>query len=208
VGIAPEILNKIFDPFFTTKEEGKGTGLGLATVYGIVKDHRGYITVESAVGKGTTFHIYIPAKPAVQRQVEEKSTARLFGDESILIIEDEREILDLSKHILDKHGYNVIATTDPRNGVKIYETMHERIDLTITDMIMPDMNGKQVIEAIRTVDKGAKIMVISGQADQISETKVKIDGFLRKPFDSTQILESVRRVLDTNNHHKANRFAR
>lgn len=197
VGIYPQDMHKIFDPFFTTKGKGKGTGLGLATVYGIVKDHDGYITVESEVGKGSAFHIYLPATPAVEQKPVETTALPLHGDESILLIEDERDILDLAKQILDKHGYNVIATTEPLNGVKIYETMHRRIDLLITDMIMPDMNGKQVIEAIRTIDRDARVLVISGYADQILEgTRLRIDGFLKKPFDSVQFLQSVRRILD------------
>lgn len=199
VGIPADEVDKIFDPFYTTKREGEGSGLGLAMIYGIVKEHGGGIKVESAPDKGSSFHIFLPAIKPLPKAPEEDDVVSLFGGENILLIEDERPVLDMTKNMLSKYGYNVLATDSPVNGVKIYGTMHDKIDLVITDMIMPDMNGKRVIEEIRKINPGVKVIVFSGYTDQILQgSKIRIDGFIKKPFEIFQILSSIRRVLDAN----------
>ena len=147
-GMSREIIEKIFEPFFTTKELGKGTGLGLSTVYGIVKQNDGFIYVASEPGKGTTFKIYLPRYKGETAQVpsEEAAGKRPTGTETILLVEDDEAILNLSKMILEKLGYTVLAAHTPVHAIRLVEEHPGDLHLLITDVVMPEMNGRELAE--------------------------------------------------------------
>jgi len=140
-GISKQIMSKIFDPFFTTKEKGKGTGLGLATVYGIVKDHKGYISVESEPGKGSTFSIYFPVSEKVFRGIEKPEIVSIRGYENIMVVDDDVDVLNFVKEILENHGYQIMAVNNSLNAIDIFKSDFETIQLVITDIMMPLMEG-------------------------------------------------------------------
>ncbi|MGC8492310.1 MAG: PAS domain S-box protein [Syntrophobacteraceae bacterium] len=199
-GMDDKMLEFIFDPFFTTKEVGKGTGLGLATVYGIVKQNKGFINVYSEPGFGTTFKIYIPR---VVESVPQKPPALLPKDlrgvETVLLVEDEEQILDLAKTILQQHGYQVLATANPVKALGIVIDNPSPIHLLITDVVMPEMNGKDLKDRIARTRPGLKTIFTSGYtANVIAHHGVLDEGidFLQKPFSVQDLLEKVREVLD------------
>ncbi|RLD98578.1 MAG: hypothetical protein DRI91_02840 [Aquificota bacterium] len=194
VGIPPEILSRIFEPFFTTKEKGVGTGLGLAMVYGIVKDHWGHITVESDEGKGATFHVYLPLVTEVSPSSLDDLSDRRSGGENILVVDDDPLALELIKEVLQGRGYNVIATDKPLLGVKLFKSNLKKIDLVITDLAMPFMDGEKLLKTIKDMEPGAKFLVISGFLEEYKD--LEADGVLRKPFDPIDLLSMVREILD------------
>jgi len=199
VGIDPENQQRIFEPFFTTKEMGRGTGLGLASVYGIVKNHAGYIEVSSRENRGTTFTIYLPAseKKAVKKQ-ERAETIRT-GKETILLVDDEDMIIDVGREMLQELGYRVLAAKSGREALAIYQRRPDAIDLVIMDMIMPEMGGEETFDRLKAIDPQAKVLLssgysIDGQAGQIMEKGC--DGFIQKPFKMQQISDKIRSILD------------
>lgn len=196
VGIPEEHLPHIFEPFYTTKERGKGTGLGLAMVYGIVKEHKGEITVESKVGEGTVFDIYLPISEKKAISMREEGEVRApppVEGRRILVIDDEVAVLKLIKEILERSGYEVVATADPLQGVETLERERDGIDLLITDMIMPKMDGGKVAKRAKEINSRIKVIAITGYRDKIED--VPADGFLRKPFETGKLLSVVRDVL-------------
>ncbi|MDA8169981.1 MAG: PAS domain S-box protein [Nitrospiraceae bacterium] len=193
-GIAEEHLSHIFEPFFTTKEKGKGTGLGLAMVYGIVKEHKGYITVSSRLGEGTVFNVYLPVSDRPGR-VEEPSGEWVTGDETILAIDDESPVLEFIKETLKARGFKVIATDNSVQGLRLYQENHNKISLVITDMLMPVLNGRELIEGITAVNPMAKIIAITGFNADPEDHKPAV--FLRKPFSGGKLLLAVREALDS-----------
>lgn len=197
-GISKEIINKIFDPFFTTKEKGKGTGLGLATVYGIIKDHKGYVTVQSEIDKGTTFDIYLPISgKSVYRPVSEKLFS-VSGHENILLVDDEEEVLHFIKDILETHGYRVLTASNPLAATDIFNKLSNDIHLIISDIMMPLMQGTELVKNLRTIKHDIKIIAISGYSEEtINKERMMIDEFIKKPFEVYYLLSTVRRVLDT-----------
>ncbi len=196
VGIPQEHLPHIFEPFYTTKERDKGTGLGLAMVYGIVKEHKGEITVESRVGEGTVFDIYLPVSEKKAIGMREEGEVRApppVEGRRILVIDDEVAVLKLIKEILERSGYEVVATADPLQGVETLERERHGIDLLITDMIMPKMDGGKVAKRAKEINPQIKVIAITGYRDEIED--VPVDGFLRKPFETGKLLSMVRDVL-------------
>jgi CheY-like chemotaxis protein len=195
--MAPEILNKIFDPFFTTKEQGKGTGLGLSSVYGTIKNHSGAITVYSELGTGTVFHIILPcSENSLPKIKQQKST--LVGSGHILLIDDEEIIRLTSKPILEKLGYTVELAADGIEGIKIFEKNYKNIDLVITDMIMPQMNGSEVFKKMKEIDKNCKVIISSGFTKDENLILLKeqgLSGFLKKPFSRNELGELIHRIL-------------
>jgi two-component system cell cycle sensor histidine kinase/response regulator CckA len=197
-GMDKEVLHRIFEPFFTTKELGKGTGLGLASTYGIIKGHGGYIDVESEKGKGTTFRIYLPA---IERCTQEGATTMqepLGGNESILLIDDEEFVLEVGGRFLRALGYKTIEVNGGQAGIEIYKSNKDRIDLVILDMIMPGMSGREAYERLRAIDPHVKVILssgysIDGQATEILERGCK--GFLQKPFGLNELSREIRKVL-------------
>jgi hypothetical protein len=201
-GISPEIIDKIFDPFFTTKEPGRGTGLGLSTVYSIVKAHGGFINVYSELGKGTTFKIYLPAvKPSEERRDTERQVKleKLMGHgELVLVVDDEAYIREITKATLETYGYRVITAKDGMEAVEIYIKNRDRIKVILLDMVMPLMDGSATIQEIRKVDPNVKIIAVSGLTSEENMGKGiegNVQAFLAKPYTSDTLLKTLSRVI-------------
>ena len=197
MGIPLDLLEKIFDPFFTTKETGKGTGLGLTSVYTAVQNHKGEIHVYSEVGQGTVFHLYFPCSLNGD-EVKGKDEKIISGTGHILLIDDEKIIRLIAKPLLEKLGYQVTTMDNGRDGIAFFKDEHNRIDLVITDMIMPDMNGRDVFMKMREIDPNARIIISSGftKSETLSELEASgLNGFLQKPFDRNEISVLINRVL-------------
>ncbi len=199
-GIPPEVRSRIFEPFFTTKPVGRGTGLGLAMVYGIVKSHQGEIWVRSEPGIGTTFEIYIPSldRPAaVHRAFEGDPLFEAAGSECVLIVDDEQDVLSYIKDTLDSHGYKTFATDSPVYAQELFQEMSDDIDLVITDMIMPLLNGAELARQFKAARKDVKVIGISGfSGGSVASAAKDLDALIKKPFDGAKLLTSVRSVLD------------
>ncbi len=199
-GIGKEVQEKIFEPFFTTKAEGYGTGLGLSTVYGIVKQNNGYIAVNSEPGQGTTFTIYFPRYTGSMEKSEVIPEKFSRGSkETILIVEDEKEVLKLCQYSLVPRGYNVLTASQPKEALSICEKHPGPIDLLVTDVIMPTMNGKELSERIAQLRPAIKILFMSGYtADVITRRDLleKNVNYIQKPFDLVDFVNKVRAVLN------------
>jgi PAS domain S-box-containing protein len=200
-GMSKEVRDNIFEPFFTTKEPGKGTGLGLSTVYGIVKQNDGFIQVASEPGKGTTFQIYLPRFEAKTAQVpfKEITVKRPTGTETILLVEDDEAILNLSMIILESLGYTVLAAHTPVYALHLVEEHTGDLHLLITDVVMPEMNGRALVEELRGSRSNLKCLYMSGYtADVITHRGLLDDGvnFIQKPFGADDFAAKVREVLD------------
>ncbi len=201
-GMDKKVMGQLFEPFFTTKEVGRGTGLGLATVYGIVKQNSGFINVYSEPGQGTTFKIYLPRVESLPSLKQGPSSASrdLRGSETVLVVEDEESMLELAKAILEKHGYRVFAAGDPAKALELAQKHPGRIDLLITDVVMPGMNGKELNERVAALSPGLKCIFMSGYtANVIAHHGVLDEGihFLQKPFSMQAMAAKVREVLDS-----------
>ncbi|MBN2311593.1 MAG: response regulator, partial [Candidatus Hydrogenedentes bacterium] len=200
-GMDKETLSKLFEPFFTTKELGKGTGLGLATVYGIVKQNNGFINVYSELGHGTTFRIHLPRQEAGPHHIR-KETHRapaLLGRETILVVEDEAGILRMATKMLESLGYTVLAASTPTEAVRLAEAHPGEIDLLATDVIMPDMSGRDLAEEIAPLHPTLKHVFMSGYtADVIAHHGVLDEAvhFIQKPFSKTELATKIRQALD------------
>ncbi|SPF46972.1 PAS/PAC sensor hybrid histidine kinase (modular protein) [Syntrophobacter sp. SbD1] len=200
-GMSKEVCENIFEPFFTTKELGKGTGLGLSTVYGIVKQNDGFINVASEQGKGTTFKIYLPRFKVETEHVppEEIAVKRQTGTETVLLVEDDEAILNLSTLILEELGYTVIAAQTPVQAIHLAREHPGYIHLLITDVVMPEMNGRELAEKLSTIRPNLKCLYMSGYtADVIAHSGILDEGlnFIQKPFGSFDLAARVRQVLD------------
>lgn len=193
VGISEKHLSRIFEPFFTTKAKAKGTGLGLAMVYGIVKAHKGYITVNSRPGKGTTFEIYLPVSDVSSPvRITPVVESEIGGHATILAIDDEMDILQIIEEILSRKGFQVLATEDPLRALAMYREKHASIDLVITDILMPAMNGAQLVDGIRTINPLVKGIGITGFS---AGDQVRCDAVLKKPFTGSKLLSTIHEVL-------------
>ncbi len=205
VGIAPHHIKMIFEPFFTTKEEERGTGLGLSTVYGIVKQSNGFIQVTSQPNRGTTFRIYFPLTTDTPADREDKHTTQsnLSGDENVMVVEDEENLRLLAKRILELYGYTVILAGTPEEALEIAADREIDIDVLITDMVMPNIGGRELADTFRSLRSGVKIIYMSGypQRDNILSNSIQIGDeyhpFIAKPFSPEQFVRIVRHVLDS-----------
>lgn len=200
-GMDKETQDRLFEPFFTTKETGKGTGLGLATVYGIVKQNNGFINVHSEPGQGTTFRIYLPRRigKAEQPGVEEPQESFTRGRETLLLVEDEPSILRLSKDMLEAQGYQVLTAANPGAAIRLANEHHGDIYILITDVVMPEMNGRDLAQNILSLYPNIKVLFMSGYtADVIANHGVLDEGihFIQKPFSRKSLLSKVREILD------------
>ncbi len=198
-GIDPHVREKIFEPFFTTKEPGKGTGLGLSVVYGIVKQHGGFIDVASAPGRGTTFMVYLPvtAGKVTQKRVNVPGTRG--GSETILIAEDNASVRGLTREILQKAGYHVIEAADGEEAIRLFKDGPEDVDLSLLDVVMPKKNGREVYSEITLIRPEAKVIFVSGYTADVIMDKGIYNGsvqFLAKPVSPVLLLKKIRELLE------------
>lgn len=198
-GIPQEIMDRIFEPFFTTKPTGKGTGLGLAMVYGIVKSHKGDISVENNEGEGTAFHIYLPAsgRPVRNPAMERSGQTSQSSGKTVLVVDDEQDTLTYIKDALETQGYRVFAADNPAYGLELFQAVSGTIDVVITDLVMPVMNGAELTKTAKNIQPSVKVIGISGfDSEAIVKEAPHIDHFLKKPFDEATLLAAIRRALN------------
>lgn len=199
VGMDESISQKIFDPFFTTKEMGRGTGLGLASAYGIIKNHGGIIYVYSEIGEGTTFNIYLPASE--KEIIKEKETLEeiLRATGTILLVDDEEMIIDVGGHMLESLGFEVLIARNGKEAIEKYEKNLGGIDLIILDMIMPGMGGGEVYDNLKAIDPDIKVLLSSGYSINGRATEILdrgCNGFIQKPFDIKKLSNRIRKIID------------
>jgi two-component system cell cycle sensor histidine kinase/response regulator CckA len=203
IGIDKETQARIFEPFFTTKDRGKGTGLGLSTVYGIIKQSGGFIWVYSEPGQGTTFKIYFPLLSATsqRRTFVTETVDGLNGNETVLLVEDEKMVRELAERILTEFGYKVLVAENGEVAKQIFEQQKEKIQIVVTDIIMPGISGRDLAAHIKKENPDIKLLYISGYSDEAILHHNKIDNgseFLQKPFTAQKFVRRVRQILDEN----------
>jgi len=201
VGMDQKTKERIFDPFFTTKEISRGTGLGLSSAYGIIKNHGGIIDVYSKKGKGTTFNIYLPASEKEVLEEKELPKDILRGTETALLVDDEDMIIDVGRLLLENLGYKVVVAKSGREAIDTYKKNMDKIDIVILDMIMPDMGGGETYDRMKVIDPDIKVLLssgysINGQAQKILDRGCS--GFIQKPFTMKDLSERLRQILDKN----------
>jgi CheY-like chemotaxis protein len=201
VGIDEETQQRIFEPFFTTREVGRGTGLGLASAYGIIENHGGIINVYSAQGQGTTFTIYLPSTQGLVSEQGPEETQREIkkGNETLLLVDDEAVIIGVGQDMLTALGYEVMLARSGQEAIDVYKENKEKIALIILDMIMPDMNGGHAYDILKEINPNIMVLLssgysIDGQASEILERGC--NGFIQKPFSMSQLSEAIRNILD------------
>jgi len=199
-GIRPDILERIFEPFFTTKEVGKGTGLGLSTAHAIVKSHRGFITVYSELGKGSMFKVYIPADPSLQNIPPDPDITMLHrgSGETILVVDDEASVLTITQQTLEAFGYRVVVARDGAEAVALYAQQRAMIDVVLTDMVMPIMDGPATVNALMHIHPQVRIIAASGLDANGRVAKAAGSGvkhFLPKPYTAETLLTTLHNVL-------------
>ena len=199
-GMDEATQQKMFDPFFTTREMSRGTGLGLASAYGIIKSHAGIITVDSKKGQGTTFDIYLPASGKDVVTEEKKLADEISkGTETVLIVDDEHRVLDVGKKMLEGMGYKVLIARSGKEAIEVHKKHRDEIDLVILDMVMPGMGGGETYDRMKAMDRSLKVLLasgysINGEASEI--LKRGGDGFIQKPFNITELSRRIREVFD------------
>ena len=199
VGMDEATIQRIFDPFFTTKEMGRGTGLGLASVYGIIKNHDGIIEVFSKKGEGATFSIYLPASDKKIKEEKEMPREVLKGVEMVLLVDDEDSIVDVGEEILHMMGYQVLSARSGKEAVELYQKNQATIDIVVLDMIMPKMGGEETYDKLKEINPKAKVLLSSGYSiDGKAKTILEkgCDGFIQKPFTIEELSQKIREVLD------------
>ena len=200
-GISSDILDKIFEPYFTTKDTGEGTGLGLAVVHGIVKSYGGDISVESKVGIGTTFHVLLPLVETEIPDISDVKADLPTGDEHILLVDDEEEIVKIERLMLERLGYRVTALTSSIETLEVFSDNPDKFDLVITDMTMPNMTGKELSKKLLNIKSGIQIILCTGYSEQINEKIAKdigIRALIMKPLAIHELANTIRNVLDKN----------
>ena len=201
VGMDSETRARIFEPFYTTKERGKGTGLGLSTVYGIVQQAGGFIVVDSEPDRGSMFKLYLPRmpEPATTAALGSTSSESLRGSETVLVVEDDAPIRLMVSEVLERHGYQVLTATDGVSALELATHRNDRIDLLLTDMVMPGMNGRLLAERFAKLRPESKILFVSGYTDDAAVKSAVVDAtveYLGKPFTSGALTRKVRQILD------------
>ena len=205
-GMDKKTMEKIFDPYFTTKQVGEGTGLGLAVVYGIVKDYRGDITVSSEPGKGTTFNVYLPVIGTGEEGFEDVSFQPLpRGNEHILIIDDEKQVLQITEMMLESLGYTITAFSDSEDALDEFKMHPEKYDFVLTDLMMPKMNGIDLSQEILRIQSDFPIIICTGFGDvkyQKLAQSIGISAYLMKPTLRKELAVKIRQVLDNKKDNK------
>jgi CheY-like chemotaxis protein len=207
-GMSEETKEQLFEPFFTTKNPGEGYGLGLSTIYGIVKQNNGHIAFESEIGKGTTFKIYFPASEIKKQEFKAKPAPEipnisLYQKETLLVVEDEVDLRDVIINILQGHGYRTLDVGTGEAALELCSQLKdEKIDMLITDVVMPGMNGKELADALTSLFPGVKVLFISGYTGKRIVTHDILSrglSFLAKPFSPMELLQKIRLILDAKN---------
>jgi PAS domain S-box-containing protein len=199
VGMDHDTMEHIFEPFFTTKGLSRGTGLGLASVYGTVKAHGGYIDVDSTRGTGTTFHLYFPASQEGILEEQELTGLMRDGTETILLLDDEEQILEVSKQMLETLGYTVYTADSGEKGIALYKEYRDAIDLVILDVIMPDMGGGETYDKLKEINPALKVLLSSGYSIDSDASEILqrgCNGFIQKPFTMEKLSRKLRDILD------------
>jgi nitrogen-specific signal transduction histidine kinase len=190
---------RIFEPFFTTKEMGRGTGLGLASSYGIIRNHGGWISADSTIGQGSTFSFYLPASEKTATLQSQAPAKELKGKESILLVDDEDIIIDIGKEFLEVLGYTVFTAHSGQEALEAYSRESGKIDLVIIDMIMPTMDGGETIQRLKAIDPQARIILSSGYSIDGKATEIMnrgCSGFIQKPYGINELSEAIRKALE------------
>ena len=198
-GMAPDVMERIFDPYFTTKKKGHGTGMGLAVTHGIIKNHGGAITVESEMGKGSTFTVLLPIMEERPGPSSEAQEPIVRGNEKILLVDDEMSLADMGKQMLESLGYSVEARTSSVEALALFKADPDRFDLVITDMTMPNMTGVELSQRIMEIRPASLIILCTGFSELITESQAKalgIKAFIAKPVLKADLARTVRKVLD------------
>lgn len=201
-GIEASVMERIFDPFFTTKQPGKGTGMGLSVVHGIARSHGGTVTVDGAVGKGTTFHVYLPKLEGELISKTEKQKPIPSGHERILFVDDEEALVDVGKEMMEEFGYKVVTCTNAIEALQVFRAEPEKFDLVITDKSMPHMSGFEFAEELFRIRSDTSVILLTGFSDKADMEKAKAQGFkdlVMKPLVMREMAETIRRVLDQKN---------
>jgi len=199
IGMDKATQQRIFDPFFTTREKSRGTGLGLASVYGIIKNHDGFITVESQKGKGATFSVFLPATDKEIVREKELPQELALGTESVLLVDDEKTITEVGKKLLETLGYSVFLANSGKEAIETYEKNKGKIDIVILDMIMPEMGGGETYDRLKEIDPDIKVLLSSGYSiDGLAKTILTkgCNGFLQKPFGLKDLSTTLRDILE------------
>jgi nitrogen-specific signal transduction histidine kinase/ActR/RegA family two-component response regulator len=198
VGMDEHVKSRMFEPFFTTKGPGKGTGLGLAMVYGIVRNHGGFLEVDSEVGKGTSVRMYLPVAGGTGEAEQVAAESPPGTGETILVVDDEEPLCNLLRDVLTRRGYRVLVATDGEEALRLYREHGGRIDLVVLDMTMPGLSGMDTFEALRSADPHARILLTSGYTQEQAAREAVArgaKGFLQKPFLISELLARVREAL-------------
>jgi CheY-like chemotaxis protein len=202
-GMNEATRRRIFDPFYTTKEQGKGTGLGLAVVYGVVQSHHGFIDVESEVGRGTTFRLYFPIPLMTEQTSDIPLNIESFttgGTETILLVEDEEALIEMVRLLLESNGYKVFTAQDGKEAVEMFKQHQQEIDIVLTDMGLPGMTGVDAFKILKEIAPNVKVIFASGFFEPVIKSDLYIagaKGFIQKPYSPGEILQKIREVLDT-----------
>jgi len=198
VGMDKKTQKRIFEPFFTTKEMGRGTGLGLASVYGIIKGHNGHISVESKKGRGSTFSIYLPATDKKVRNTVKTSGRFIKETGTVLMVDDEAIMLEVGREMLEVIGYKVLTANDGKEAVKVYKNNRDTIDVVLLDMVMPNMGGGKTYDRLKEINPNIKVVLSSGYAIDGEATKILergCNGFIQKPFNVSELSQKLGKIL-------------
>ena len=199
-GMDKKIMERIFDPFFTTKERDRGTGLGLASTYGIIKGHDGYIHVTSRKGHGASFSIYLPASEKTVRETFRHADGLITGTETVLFVDDEEAIREVGEELLQAMGYSVLLARDGKEAIELYEKNGDNIDIVLLDIVMPRMGGSEVYEKMKEINPNIKVLLLSGYSIDGEATDILdrgCDGFIQKPFTMKELSGKIREIMGT-----------
>jgi CheY-like chemotaxis protein/anti-sigma regulatory factor (Ser/Thr protein kinase) len=198
-GIDPGVMDRIFDPYYTTKEVGKGTGMGLSVIHGIVKSHGGGVRVESKLGEGTLFEIYFPALEKISEEEKKPEGQIKGGSEKILFVDDEESVVKLNHQLLERLGYQVQSTTKPLEALEWFKADPDQFDVIITDMTMPRLTGDRLAAEVLKIRPQMSVIICTGYSERMSTEKAEALGarkYLEKPIDLLNLASSLREVIE------------